>query len=93
MIHAFDDGLAVMFLSNVRHAMPANGKLLVCEMVIPPGNVPHFSKLADIEMLMLPGGYERTEAEYRRLFDEAGLRLTKVIRTSSSVSVIEGVQA
>jgi hypothetical protein len=93
MIHAFDDDRAVALLRNIHQAMPAYGKLLACEMVIPPGNEPHFSKLADIEMLMLPGGYERTEAEYRRLFDKAGFRLTKICRTSSFVSVIEGVHA
>jgi hypothetical protein len=93
MIHAFDDDLAVVLLSNIHHAMPANGKILACEMVIPPGNESHFSKLIDIDMLLIPGGYERTEAEYQRLFDKAGFRLTKIFRTSSSVSVIEGVHA
>jgi hypothetical protein len=93
VIHAFDDDLAVTLLRNVHHAMPVKGKLLVCEMIIPPGNESHFSKLADIEMLMLPGGYERTEEEYRRLFEKAGFSLTKIFRTSSSVSVIEGIHA
>ena len=93
MIHSFDDDRTVELLRNIHHAMPANGKLLVCEMVIPPGNGSHFSKIADIEMLMIPGGYERTEAEYRRLFDKAGFRLTKIFRTPSPVSLIEGVHA
>ena len=93
VIHAFDDDRTVALLKNIHHAMPANGKLLVCEMVIPSGNESHFSKLADMEMLLFSGGFERTEAEYRRLFDKAGFRLTKIFRTSSSVSVIEGVPA
>ncbi len=92
MIHAFDDDRTVALLRNIHHAMPAHGKLLSCEMVIPPGNESHFSKLADIEMLMTPGGHERTEVEFRRLFDKAGFRLTKIFRTSSAVSVIEGVR-
>jgi hypothetical protein len=93
MIHAFDDDRTVALLRKIHQAIPASGKLLACEMVIPPGNESHFSKLADIEMLMLPGGYERTEAEYRRLFDKAGFRLTKIFQTTSAISVIEGVHA
>jgi hypothetical protein len=40
--------------------------------------------------LVFPGGLERTEAEFRTLFKQAGFELTAVVPTSTMVSVIEG---
>ena len=68
-----------------------NGRVLVVESVIPPGNEPFFGKLLDMTMLVIPGGQERTEAEYRSLFGNAGFRLTRIVPTQADVSVIEGV--
>jgi hypothetical protein len=65
--------------------------LLLVEEVIPPGNDPHPSKLTDMMMLVLVSGRERTEAEYRTLLFGSGFRLTRVLPTTSSVSVIEAV--
>ena len=51
-----------------------------------PENDTHIlgTELADMEMLvMTDGGRERTEDEYRSLFEAAGLRLTRVHPTSS----------
>jgi len=47
----------------------------------------------DIAMLVVTGGRERTEAEYRELFDAAGFRLTRVLPTPSLMSVVEAVAA
>jgi hypothetical protein len=47
----------------------------------------------DIEMLVSPGGKERTEEEYKELFAKAGLRLTRIIKTQSPYSVIEAAAA
>ncbi len=41
-------------------------------------------------MMVLPGGMERTENEYRQLFEAAGFRLTRIVPTRTWVSVIEG---
>lgn len=54
---------------------------------------PDLSKLMVIEMLVSPGGKERTSAEYEALFAQAGLRLTRIIPTKSAYSVIEAVAA
>ena len=43
--------------------------MLVVEGVIPHGNDPSFSKLLDLAMLAIPGGKERTEEEFRRLYE------------------------
>ena len=41
-------------------------------------------------MFVVPGGRERTEAEYRRLYTRSGFELTRIVTTARDVSVIEG---
>lgn len=57
------------------------------------GNEPHYSKLLDLEMLVSPGGSERTAEEYRELLAAAGLRLTRIVPTQSPMSIIEAAKA
>lgn len=90
IIHDWDDERSLTILRNIHKVIPASGKLLVVEGVIPPGNDPNFGKLLDLTMLTLPGGKERTEAEYRELFKQGGFELTRIIPTTAEVSVIEG---
>ncbi len=91
IIHDWDDEKALWILENVRRAMGEEGRVLVVESVIPPGNDPCFGKLLDLTMLVIPGGQERTEDEYRTLFGKAGFRLARIVPTQAEVSVIEGV--
>ena len=93
IIHDWDDERAVRILKNVHRALGNGGKLLLVESVIPPGNAPSFGKLLDLTMLVIPGGKERTEEEYRELFAAAGFRLTRIVPTAAEVCVIEGEQA
>ena len=93
IIHDWDDERSLTILRNIRHAMNPGGRVLVVEAVIADGNGQDFGKLLDIEMLVSPGGKERTAAEYEDLFRRAGLRLTRIIPTKSPYSVIEGVAA
>jgi hypothetical protein len=44
-------------------------------------------------MMLVIGGKERTESQYRRLLSDAGLKLNRVIPTASEVSLVEGVAA
>jgi hypothetical protein len=41
-------------------------------------------------MLLIPGGRERTEVEYREMYAMAGFTLTRIVPTPTEVSVIEG---
>jgi hypothetical protein len=93
IIHDWDDEKATRILRNVHRAMNKNGRLLVVEGVIPPGNDPGFGKLLDLHMMVVPGGKERTEEEYRRLYEAGGFRLTRIVPTKAEVSVIEGMKA
>jgi hypothetical protein len=90
IIHDWDDEHAITILRNIARAMSPGSKVLVIEMVIQPGNDPSFAKLLDLEMLAIPGGQERTEAEYAGLFGAAGLGEAKIYPTQAPVSVIEG---
>lgn len=89
----WDDERSVALLKNCHRDMAENGKLLVIEVsVISPRNVPSFSKLFDLHMLVMTGGRGRTEAEFRALFAAAGFKLTNIIPTESPVSIIQGVR-
>ena len=92
IIHDWNDERASIILQNCHRQMKGNGKLLVVEMVIPEGNAPSMGKLMDLEMLVLLHAYERTEAEYRALFERSGFRLTRIVPTKSPYGVIEGVR-
>jgi len=90
ILHDWDDARCVDVLRACRAAMDDSARLLVIEMVLPAGNEPFFGKLLDLEMLVItPGGRERTEAEYRALFAEADLALTRVVPTQAPISVLE----
>ena len=94
IIHDWDEASCIRILSNCRRAMKPGGRLLLVEMVIPPGNDFHPGKLTDMIMLAFtPGGCERTAAEYATLFAKAGFTLTRVVPTASPVSVVEATPA
>ncbi len=90
IIHDWDDERAATILKNIRSAMTPGGRLILLESVVAPGNQPDFAKLIDLEMLLMPGGRERTELEFRDLFARAGFELTRITPTKSPLSVIEG---
>lgn len=92
IIHDWDDDRAIKILQNINTAMPEAGLLLVIEVVVPEGNEPHYGKLLDLEMLVSPGGVERTAQEYSELLSAAGLRMTRIVPTKSAFSIIEAVK-
>ena len=89
IVHDWDDEKSLTILRNCHQAMLSNGKLLIVESVIPPGNEPFGGKFLDLVMLLIPGGKERTEDEYRALLDKAGFELTRVVPTGGEVGIIE----
>jgi hypothetical protein len=94
----WDDEPAIRVLRHCAEALPklgqGKGKVLVVEMILPPGNDPSAAKSFDLLMLLANrGGRIRTEAEFRELFSAAGLRLASVIPTASPNSILEGVPA
>jgi len=89
ILHDWDDKRCRIILDNCRNAMGAHGKLLVVEMIVRPGNTFSVAKLLDLEVLVMGGGRERTEDEFRGLLEASGFRLERVIPTRESISVLE----
>jgi O-methyltransferase/methyltransferase family protein len=93
IIHDWDDERASVILRNIGAAMGSKtGKVILLESVIAAGGAPDLGKFIDIEMLVFPGGRERTAEEFRSLFDRAGFSLTKIVPTKSPLSVVEAIR-
>jgi hypothetical protein len=90
IIHDWSDEQSIQILSNCRKVIPNNGRLLIVEAVVPTGNESSLAKDFDMVMLVLPGGIERTEEEYKVLLEQAGFQLSSVTPTTSVVSIVEG---
>jgi len=91
IIHDWYDAECIKILSQCRKGIRPGGRLLVVDQVVPPRNEPGMAKLMDLEMLVLPGGMERTETEFRELFAASGFRLERIIPTPGVLCIIEGV--
>jgi hypothetical protein len=93
ILHDWNDERSLQILINCNKAMKSGSRLLVIESVIPEGNTPHPGKLMDINMLAMTGGKERTEKEFAALFEKAGLQLSGVIHTHSTLfSIVEAIR-
>jgi hypothetical protein len=92
IIHDWDDESAQIILQNCCAAMANTDRLLLIESVIGKNNT-RFSRSADLAMLVMIGGRERTEPEYRHLLDRAGFRLTRIIPTGTEMSLLEAQRA
>jgi O-methyltransferase domain/Dimerisation domain len=94
VIHGKTDDNAVAILRNCRAAMPAHGRLLIIERLLPEQIDPNDARtrtgfVDDLNMMLTPGGKERTEAEFRHLIAEAGLRFVRVVPTSGTSAIVE----
>ncbi|HVG57641.1 MAG TPA: methyltransferase [Hyalangium sp.] len=91
ILHDWSDEVCVSILRNCRSAMAEGGRVLVIDTVIPPGNAPHGGKVLDVMMMASLQGRERTEEDFRKLFAQAGLRLSRVLPTPTAMSITEAV--
>jgi hypothetical protein len=91
VIHDWDEDQCQTILRNCRRAIDRNGRLLIVETVLPEGDTPHPGKMLDMMMLVGPGGQERTPNEYREMLSRAGFQMTRVVPTTSDVSIVEAV--
>jgi hypothetical protein len=89
ILHDWPDDRCVEILRNCRRSLIDNGVVLVVETVLGRPGHEVDAAFSDLNMLVLPGGRERTEQEYGALFKAADLRLTDVIHTSSRMSILE----
>jgi hypothetical protein len=79
ILHDWNDDKSRAIVRTLRKSIRPGGRVCVIESLIPPGNAPSPAKLFDLNMLVMAGGRERTEAEYAALFAATGFRLTRVV--------------
>lgn len=91
IIHDKSDEDAVRILRTLRQAMSDTARLLIIDIVVPPGGLPHPNVMSDVLMLTVFEGKERTEAELAELLAAADLKLTRVLPTPSAMSITEAV--
>lgn len=92
VVHALDDGDAVRLLSNCRRAMAPGGRILLVEHVLPRYRA-SWSALIDVQMMVGPGGKERSIDDFQRLLTRARLSLRRVVTTRSPLRVLEAAEA
>jgi hypothetical protein len=88
----WSDDEATQVLRNCAKVLPAHGKILVIEMILPSRNEPGAGTTFDVLMLLGHGGRVRTEAEFRRLAAAAGLELARIVPTASPNRILELVR-
>jgi hypothetical protein len=93
IIHDWPDDLCVKILTACRKGVNPGGKLLVVDNVIHPGNDFSPGKFLDLQMLIFPGGCERTKKQFHDLLAAAGWKLTRIIPTAAADSIVEGIPA
>ena len=93
IIHDWPDEACVKILQACRKGVNSGGVLLVVDNVIQPGNEFAPGKFIDLQMLIFPGGRERTEKEFRELLTASGWRLSRVIPTVAAESIVEAAPA
>jgi orsellinic acid C2-O-methyltransferase len=94
IIHDWNDERALAILANCRRAMRSSARLLIVEGIYPErvdtSAASRGAAANDVNMLVCTGGRQRSEREFRALFDAAGFALTGVVPTPSASCIIEG---
>lgn len=89
VIHDWPDPESIAILGACHRAMAGSGKLLLVEQLLDDGPDPSRTAFSDLNMLVAPGGQERTTDEYRALLTHTGFRLERTIPTGTNVFVLE----
>jgi hypothetical protein len=93
VLNCWEDEDAVAILRCCRRAMEADATLLVIERDLGPANGLPEAKLSDLNMLVGPGGRERTIDEYAMLLGEGGFRFIGSTPGAFGLHIIEGAPA
>ncbi|CAM5732077.1 Hydroxyneurosporene-O-methyltransferase OS=Streptomyces fumanus OX=67302 GN=GCM10018772_39400 PE=4 SV=1 [Streptomyces fumanus] len=96
VLHAMDDEQSVRALRRMRESIRPGGRVIVLERIVPPGNEPGLARMLDLTMMLMNGGKERTEQEWRDLFTASGFRFTRAVEMpyfqgGAELYAIEGV--
>jgi hypothetical protein len=89
ILHDWPDDRCEDILRTCRSALNPGGVVLVIETLLGRQGFELEAAFSDINMLVAPGGQERTAEEYASLFEAAGLRLTRSVDTDTRFSIME----
>jgi SAM-dependent methyltransferase len=93
ILHDWSDEDALSILRACRRSLQEGGRILVLDAVIQPGDEPQPGKILDVMMLVSLPGRERTAEDFARLFAAADLRLSRIVPTPTTLSIVEAVAA
>ncbi len=92
VLQHWDDASARAILESCRDSMPPQSKLAIVERLLPePTSDDPEAAMLDLHMMVITGGRMRTRGEFEYLLTEAGLTLSRVVPTSSGLSLLEAV--
>lgn len=91
ILHDWDDPASAALLKACRRACGPKAKLLVLERIVAPPNEGPDTKISDLNMLVSPGGQERTREEFASLLATAGFQIERIVEVDARLSIIEGV--
>lgn len=91
ILHDWDDRRAQTILRNCRKAAAKGARVLVIEGILPDGDAPSPGRLADLNMLAMTGGRERSASEYRQMLESAGFGDVRTHETRSPFGIVEAV--
>ncbi|MGW5733508.1 MULTISPECIES: methyltransferase [Streptomyces] len=98
VLHAMDDEQSVRVLRRMRESIRPGGRVVILERIVPGGNEPGLAPMLDLTMMLMNGGKERTEEEWRSLLAQSGFRFTRAVELpyfqgGAELFAIEGVPA
>ena len=88
VLHDWDDAHCATILRSCRAAMSAEARLLISELLVPERDVPPEIAAADLQMMVVLTGKERSAAEFEALLAGAGFKLLGIHPTSMPSRVI-----
>jgi hypothetical protein len=95
VLHDWNDEQCVRILRAVRAAARDDSRLLVIEPIVPAAlttsDADRLIVAADLNMLVSTGGRERTKSEFADLLETGSWALTRVVPTTSGLSILEAV--
>lgn len=96
VLHAMDDEQSVRALRRMRESIRPGGRVVILERIVPAGNEPGLARMLDLTMMLMNGGKERTEEEWRTLYAKSGFRFTRAVEMpyfsgGAELYAIEGV--
>ena len=87
ILHDWPDDRVSTILANCRKAINDDGILLIRDNVLTDGD--ELGSQLDITMMIMTGGQERTESEWKNLLHSTGFALTKIHKKEGQLDLIE----